>query len=107
MSEASRAEVGDSERRVDNRGGEGFDIDRPQPPGLSFVDLTISVPPTMSVREAHDVESQVREAVMTARREVRELKVHVHSFDEEEPEQKVEMNGKDRVVKSDFGRDGC
>jgi divalent metal cation (Fe/Co/Zn/Cd) transporter len=61
----------------------------------------------MSVREAHDVESQVREAVMTARREVRELKVHVHSFDEEEPEQKVEMNGKDRVVKSDFGRDGC
>jgi divalent metal cation (Fe/Co/Zn/Cd) transporter len=61
----------------------------------------------MSVREAHDVESSVREAVMTARREVRELKVHVHSYEEGEEDHPVEMNGKDRVVKSDFGRDGC
>ncbi len=75
-------------------------------PGLSFVDLTISVPSEMSVHDAHEVESAVREAVMTARREVRELKVHIHAFDAEEHarEMKLPEGG---AVRSDFGRDGC
>lgn len=74
----------------------------PPTPGLTFMDLTINVPPEMSVRDSHQVESFVRETVMKARREVRELKIHVHALEDGE-KPAGEKNGS----KSDFGRDGC
>ncbi|WVN89553.1 uncharacterized protein L203_104778 [Cryptococcus depauperatus CBS 7841] len=79
--------------------------------GQTHLDLTISVPPLMTVRDSHAVEQRVREAVMRARREVREVKIHVHSdepvvattVDRKIMEAKVGAAG----PKSDFGREGC
>jgi divalent metal cation (Fe/Co/Zn/Cd) transporter len=78
--------------------------------GLTSLDLTITVPPTMSVLESHAVEANVRETIMRLRKEVRELKIHVHA--QEEGEVLTGLGaGKDRKedgeVKHDFGRNGC
>lgn len=76
--------------------------------GQTNLDLTIDVPPSMTVRDSHSVEQRVRDAVMSARREVREVKVHVHG-EELLPDgtsamrKAVEKTG----PTSDFGRDGC
>lgn len=66
--------------------------------GLSSIDLTILVPPEMSVRDSHDIESRVREAIMSNRRDAREVKIHIHG---------VEDGEKQSLGGSDFGRDGC
>lgn len=72
--------------------------------GQMHLDLTISVPAGMSVRDSHEVEQRVREAIMQARKEVREVKFHVHGQEEGE---RVEEVGADKPdngrVRSDFG----
>ncbi|OWT37924.1 mitochondrial protein with role in iron accumulation [Cryptococcus neoformans Bt1] len=76
--------------------------------GQTNLDLTIDVPPSMTVRDSHSVEQRVRDAVMSARREVREVKVHVHG-------EELLPDGTSAMRKamektgptSDFGRDGC
>lgn len=35
----------------------------------------------MTVRDSHAVELRVRDAIMAARRDMREVKLHVHGFD--------------------------
>ena len=70
-----------------------------------MLDLTIAVPPNMTVRDSHAVEQRVRERVMSARREVREVKIHVHG--QEEGEAGVSVNGQVKEIKTDFGREGC
>ncbi|KAK4688266.1 hypothetical protein P7C73_g1843, partial [Tremellales sp. Uapishka_1] len=72
--------------------------------GHTVLDLTISVPPTMSVMESHSVEQRVREAVMSARKEVREVKIHVHGGG---LEGNVIKSVHGKVIGSDFGREGC
>ncbi|KAJ9098912.1 hypothetical protein QFC20_005827 [Naganishia adeliensis] len=78
--------------------------------GLTSLDLTITVPPTMSVLESHAVEANVRETIMRQRKEVRELKIHVHAQEEGEVLTGLGV-GKDKAlddsVKHDFGRNGC
>ncbi|WVF68157.1 hypothetical protein IAT40_002920 [Kwoniella sp. CBS 6097] len=78
--------------------------------GQTHLDLTISVPPTMTVRESHAVEQRVREEVFKARREVRELKIHVHGEESILPAKNgntaSSVIGKGSPT-SDFGRDGC
>ncbi|ORY35865.1 cation efflux family-domain-containing protein [Naematelia encephala] len=87
--------------------------------GQTHLDLTISVPADMTVRQSHEVESRVRDAVMRERREVREVKIHVHALEEEEEvkekekeaeekENEMEEDGKIKAKgpggpKSDFG----
>ncbi|WVW81037.1 hypothetical protein I302_103028 [Kwoniella bestiolae CBS 10118] len=76
--------------------------------GQTLLDLTITVPPTMTVRDSHAVEQKVREAVMRARREVREVKIHVHGREDNEVIAQVESSSGDAGgPKSDFGREGC
>jgi divalent metal cation (Fe/Co/Zn/Cd) transporter len=86
--------------------------------GQTHLDLTISVPPGMSVRDSHAVEQRVREAVMKARRDVREVKVHVHGEEDAEREARVADSGvgeggragngrKGDGPRSDFGAEGC
>ncbi|WVQ86012.1 hypothetical protein IAT38_008180 [Cryptococcus sp. DSM 104549] len=87
--------------------------------GHTNLDLTISVPPTMTVRDSHAVEQRVRDAVMSARREVREVKIHVHGDEPSAllPKSGAKVVGSGGVVggvegktegpKSDFGREGC
>lgn len=78
--------------------------------GLTSLDLTITVPPTMSVLESHAVEANVRETIMRLRKEVRELKIHVHAQEEGEVLTGLgaRKEGKeDDSVKHDFGRNGC
>lgn len=74
--------------------------------GLTSLDLTITVPPTMSVLESHAVEAHVRDTIMRQRKEVRELKIHVHALEEGEV-----VSGKEKElddsVRHDFGRNGC
>ncbi len=83
-------------------------------PGLIFMDLTLSIDPHLTVLESHEIERLVRNAVLDKNRQVRELKVHLHPWD---PSEEVEEDlvhdhelseaKKNRVVTSDFGRDGC
>jgi hypothetical protein len=62
----------------------------------------------MTVFESHAVEWRVRDAIISARREVREVKIHVHGEAEDEASirQEKEGEGAGRVT-SDFGKDGC
>lgn len=81
------------------------DTDACAPPaGLSSIDLTILVPSQMSVRASHEIESKVREAIMSERRDAREVKIHIHGVDSAELEdwKRDGVNGE-----SDFGRGGC
>ncbi|WWC72424.1 uncharacterized protein I206_106386 [Kwoniella pini CBS 10737] len=77
--------------------------------GQTVLDLTITVPPTMSVHNSHAVEQRVREAIMNVRREVREVKIHVHGLEENEMigQAGKSVEGTSNVPKSDFGREGC
>lgn len=81
--------------------------------GQTQLDLTISVPAEMTVRESHSVEQMVRDAVLKARKDVREVKIHVHGEEEAEREQRLngEVKGAEKNgeggPKSDFGADGC
>ncbi|WWC65394.1 uncharacterized protein I303_108012 [Kwoniella dejecticola CBS 10117] len=77
--------------------------------GQTVLDLTITVPPTMPVRDSHAVEQRVREAIMKARREVREVKIHVHGLGENEVigQSGRQPEGTPNGPKSDFGREGC
>ena len=74
------------------------------PPGLSSIDLTILVSPDISVRESHDIESRVRERIMSERRDAREVKIHIHGV---EPGEMEEIKKEKDVGGCDFGRDGC
>lgn len=60
----------------------------------------------MTVRDSHAVEQRVRTAVMAARREVREVKVHVHGQEDWE-EDLTASDGKVKEIRTDFGREGC
>ncbi|OCF58430.1 mitochondrial protein with role in iron accumulation [Kwoniella mangroviensis CBS 10435] len=77
--------------------------------GQTLLDLTITVPPSMTVRDSHAVEQKVREAIMRARREVREVKIHVHGKEDGETITVNPLDQKDGAdgPKSDFGREGC
>lgn len=90
--------------------------------GQTHLDLTITVPAEMTVKDSHAVEWRVREAIIEARREVREVKIHVHGEGEDEggpgrssgagekessASAAEPTTGKAAVVTSDFGRDGC
>ena len=78
-------------------------------PGQTHLDLTISVPANMTVRDSHAVEWRVRDAIISARREVREVKIHVHGEGEDEGVPGVRGDTKEGsgVVTSDFGKEGC
>ena len=75
-----------------------------RPTGLSSIDLTILVSPDISVRESHDIESRVRERIMSERRDAREVKIHIHGV---EPGEMEEIKKEKEMGGSDFGRDGC
>jgi hypothetical protein len=77
--------------------------------GQTHLDLTISVPANMTVRDSHAVESRVRDAIISARREVREVKIHVHGQGQGEQDVKVDAlkEGVSGKVTSDFGKEGC
>ncbi|TYJ52496.1 hypothetical protein B9479_006890 [Cryptococcus floricola] len=85
--------------------------------GQTYLDLTVVVPPRMTVVDSHSVEQRVREVVMRKRKEVREVKIHVHGDDPDEllvvqdgDGGKVVKKGNGKVVvgvTSDFGREGC
>ncbi|ODN86102.1 mitochondrial protein with role in iron accumulation [Cryptococcus wingfieldii CBS 7118] len=85
--------------------------------GQTYLDLTVVVPPHMTVVDSHNVEQRVREVVMRKRKEVREVKIHVHGDDPNEllvvqdgDGGKVAKKGNGKVVvgvTSDFGREGC
>lgn len=89
--------------------------------------MTLSIDAHLTVSESHKIECLVRERVLSTRKDVRELKVHVHPWSEEEEatlghaadnhlegdssnakETRTNIIGQEvKVVKSDFGRDGC
>jgi divalent metal cation (Fe/Co/Zn/Cd) transporter len=73
--------------------------------GQTVLDLTIDVPTWMTVVSSHAVEQRVRDVIIKARREVREVKIHVHAVDGAEVYKPEE--GAAKVIKSDFGQDGC
>lgn len=73
--------------------------------GQTVLDFTIDVPPTMTVVSSHAVEQRVRDAIMKARREIREVKIHVHAIDGTE-EIRIPDEGS-KVIRSDFGQNGC
>jgi hypothetical protein len=60
----------------------------------------------MTVRDSHAVEWRVRDAIIKARREVREVKIHVHGQGADEERDSMK-EGSSRVVTSDFGKEGC
>ena len=70
-------------------------------PGQTNLDLTITVPSSMTVEASHAVEHRVREELMSRRREIREVKIHVHAASRDE------IGPRNGVIGSDFGRDGC
>jgi divalent metal cation (Fe/Co/Zn/Cd) transporter len=74
--------------------------------GQTHLDLTISVPANMTVRDSHAVESRVRDAIISARREVREVKIHVHGQGQGQGDEEVK-EGVSGKVTSDFGKEGC
>jgi hypothetical protein len=61
----------------------------------------------MTVKDSHAVEWRVRDAIISARREVREVKIHVHGQGEDEVEGVTGKEGASGVVTSDFGKEGC
>lgn len=78
--------------------------------GQIVLDLTIVVPASMTVRDSHAVEQRVRDAIMAAKKETREVKIHVHGDDglvipthTETAPTPPSPNGSN----NDFGRDGC
>lgn len=74
--------------------------------GQTVLDLTIDVPPSMTVVSSHAVEQRVRDVIIQARREVREVKIHVHALEGEIEAAPRDENGV-KVIRSDFGQDGC
>ena len=48
---------------------------------LVFVDLTADVSPTMTMREAHVVEDLIRSTIKSSKKEVREVRVHLHAVE--------------------------
>lgn len=42
------------------------------------MDLTITVRPTMAVRDSHAIEQRVRDALLEARKEIRAVRIHIH-----------------------------
>lgn len=83
-------------------------------PGQTHLDLTISVPANMTVQNSHAVEWRVRDAIISARREVREVKIHVHGESQEEEAARLlekaegtKVGDGPTVVTSDFGKEGC
>ncbi|BEJ16417.1 hypothetical protein CspHIS471_0510220 [Cutaneotrichosporon sp. HIS471] len=69
--------------------------------GQIVLDLTIVVPATMCVYDAHEVELRLRSHIMGARTDIREIKVHVHAdiHDDGSPTPPT--------VNSDFTKHGC
>lgn len=68
--------------------------------GQTHLDLTISVPPNMTVRDSHAIEQRVRDAIMLERKDVLEVKIHVHG--EEEAEKDARLSGSLDNNGSDF-----
>lgn len=60
---------------------------------VMFVDLTADVSPLMTVREAHHVEDRIRQAIMSKRSEVREVRVHLHALEDGQFPRKTNGNG--------------
>lgn len=56
------------------------------------------------MRESHEIESKVRERIMSERRDAREVKIHIHGV---EPGEMEELQKEKEQGGSDFGRDGC
>lgn len=69
--------------------------------GQTHLDLTISVPPSMTVRDSHAIEQRVRDAIMLERKDVLEVKIHVHG--EEAAEKDARLAGELETGGSDFG----
>jgi hypothetical protein len=72
----------------------------------------------MSVRDSHAIEVRVRDAIMGARRDTREVKVHVHGYEGETPARGDDPAAVPLVdpavntpqpngINSDFTRHGC
>lgn len=75
--------------------------------GQTHLDLTISVPAGMTVSSSHAVELRVREAIIRARRDIREVKIHVHGVEEGEDVRSRAVHGGGGGVDTDFGKGGC
>lgn len=86
--------------------------------GQIQLDLTIVVPAAMTVRDSHAVEMRVRDAIMAARRDAREVKVHVHGVEGAAPAHTHDPSAVTLVdpapstqqtngINSDFTRHGC
>lgn len=60
----------------------------------------------MTVQDSHAVEWRVRDAIIKARREVREVKIHVHGQGIDEVGSSTGKEGSG-VITSDFGKEGC
>ncbi|EJU04066.1 hypothetical protein DACRYDRAFT_20730 [Dacryopinax primogenitus] len=58
-----------------------------------FVDLTADVPGGMTMREAHEVERCIRETLMHDRKEIKEVRVHLHVEPHEAAKEKAEEKG--------------
>jgi len=78
-------------------------------PGQTHLDLTIAVPATMTVHSSHAVELRVREAIIKARRDIREVKIHVHGVQDGEVVDLTGVRGgsSGSAVGTDFGKEGC
>lgn len=75
-------------------------------PGQIVLDLTIVVPALMCVYDSHAIELRVRDHIMSARTDIREIKVHVHA-DAEEKEAAPPTPPTPASVNSDFTKHGC
>lgn len=82
--------------------------------GLIQLDLTIVVPANMSVRDSHAIEIRVRDAITAARKEAREVKIHVHGEDlpfvPDQPlhsDEDMSRTPPNNGPNNDFTRHGC
>ena len=66
--------------------------------------MTVIVPSGMTVHTSHATEHRVRDAILNARREVKEVRIHVHAEDEVDGGARTGKTGEDQHM-SDFGRD--
>lgn len=80
--------------------------------GQMMLDLTIVVPPEMSVAKSHAIELSVRDRIMSSRTDTREVKVHVHGAGENDGPNGPfgspnATDGNGNGVNNDFSRHGC
>ena len=76
-----------------------------QSPGRTLIDLTVTVPSGLTVLDSHAVEQQIRDALLRARREIKEVRIHVHP--EHEPDPALSSNGIDaKKIEPGSGSEG-